>query len=581
LADNDEDVARAGPEPPESDSYVGRVDDLEAEAQALHRETGRLLVQRRKIQARIKSLFKAILLQEPGLAERHAEVIEHELSAVDENALHFEVWFPEFKQITEVLVEESRDALRRLAEASSQAAEAAAERDRARALIETLETGRILMNGRLDAQAEELDALRNARPEIEARAAQLEAELAEARARMTNAPAERQDMALAEVEARLAETEARYQELGRIYEKDRIENAREIASLTKQLTRVREKYESQLAQLATQNERLAEALADKERAAQTGGMPTASPASSAVAPVQGEAPSGDVTERRRVEAMLEFDGSASGSHQSGGNEARERREVATPQRPPDQVVILDDDGVGQNAASELAEKGYPVTAFSPHPDLVSELSVESIACAVVNLAVPHAWTTVRAIAAMREAPPAWIAYAAARPTAPAYWFGEVSFLVMPVEPQILTRALRRLASRLKQGIVISPDEQMATEISLQLSRARVTGAVARDRAQALEVIKAIYPHVALAHLASSPVDVFRAVAALRGVSLFSRIPVVFMLDGTPHPHEPSLYGAAARTILRLGKLDPRNMATTLAHILGEHLQVPRRAAAAR
>jgi len=167
--------------------------------------------------------------------------------------------------------------------------------------------------------------------------------------------------------------------------------------------------------------------------------------------------------------------------------------------------------------------------------------------------------------------PDWLAYASANPAAPAYWFGDVSFLRLPVDNQVLTKVLRRLASRLKQGLVISPDEKVGALLSRQLSHARVTSAVARDRAQALEAIKSIYPHIALAHLGSSPVDVFRAIAALRNVSMFSRIPIVFLLDGNPSPREGSLYGGAARTILRLGKLSPGTMADTLANAFSGHL----------
>jgi CheY-like chemotaxis protein len=584
--DHEEDQEAAGQEPAARDPCLRRLDDLEAEAAALHKETSRLLVQRRKIQARVKFLFKSILLEAPNLVDSHGDLIDHELSATDENALHFEVWFPEFKQITEVLVEENRQALGRLDEVSTQLDGALSERERARTLVDTLETGRMLMADRLEAQSQELTALRKAHAGLKERAVELQTQLAEVRVQIERAPAETDRSTLAETEARLANAEARYQELGQMREKDRIENAREVASLTRQLSQLRERYESQLAQLAMQNERLTETLVDKERGLQHRGGPAsaaASPAPARVAHTAAQAAESDGDTgrgRRKVESLLNLDAPEPGEVGNGGQRAASA-ETLRQQAPPDQVVIFDDEEVGRQVAAQLVEKGFPVTALSPQQDPASQLPLDSIACAVVNLAVPEAWTMVRTLASTRESPPAWVAYAAAHPMATAYWFGEVGFLLMPFENQTLTRVLRRLATRLKQGIVISPDEQIGNEVSQQLGRARVTGAVARDRAQALEVIKAIYPHVALAHLASSPVDIFRAVAALRNVSLFSRIPVVFLLDGTPQSREGSLYSAAVRTILRLGKFDPHNLATALVNILGEGLHIPRKLVSAR
>jgi hypothetical protein len=543
-------------------------------------------VQRRKIQARIKSLFKSILLEVPTLAESHHDLIDTELGAADENALHFEVWFPEFKQITEVLVEENRQALLRVEELSVQTEGVLSERERTRTLVDTLETGRMLMADRLEAQSQELTALRRAHGDLKKRATELEIQLAEARVQVERAPAQTNQTTLAEAEARLTDAEGRYQELAQMHERDRIQNAREVASLTKQLSQLRERYESQLAQLSMQNARLTEALVDKERGLQHRGgpaSPAARPTPARVARETAEATESEGNAgrgRRKVASLLDLD-APDIEEVRNGNQRPVVAETLGQKTPPDQVVILDEEEVGRQMAAQLVQKGFPVTALSPQQDPASQLSLDSIACAVVNLALPEAWTTVRALASSRESPPAWIAYAAAHPMATAYWFGEVGFLVMPLENQTLTRTLRGLAARLKQGIVISPDEQIGNEVAQQLGRARVTGAVARDRAQTLEVIKAIYPHVALAHLASSAVDIFRAVAALRNVSLFSRIPVVFLLDDIPQSRESALYSAAARTILRLGKLDRHNLTTTLVNILGEGLHIPHKVVAAR
>jgi hypothetical protein len=584
--DHEQDQEEAGAEPAEQEKRVRRLDDLEAEAAALHKETSRLLVQRRKIQARIKSLFKSILLEVPSLAATHGDLIDTELSAADENALHFEVWFPEFKQITEVLVEETRQALARCEEASVQIEAVVGEQQRARTLIDTLETGRMLMADRVEAQTQELTLLRKAHIKLKDQAADIESQLGEVRAQIQRAPAEADQAVLAQSEARLADAETRYQQLAQMHERDRIENAREVASLTKQVSQLRERYESQLAHLTMQNERLTEKLVEQERGPHqhvdsTFAAATPAPARNSSQAAEAIEAGGDADRGRQKVASLWR------VHRGGVQEpvSSERvdvsSETAAPQTPPDQVVILDDEETGRLLEKQLSDKGFAVTALSPERDPASQVPLASIACAAINLAVPEAWTMVRTLTSTRESPPAWIGYATAQAMTTVYWFGEVGFLIIPFESQTLTRTLRRLALRLKQGIVISPDEQIGKDVSQQLGRARVTGAVARDRAQALDVIKAIYPHVALAHLASSPVDILRAVVALRNVSLFSRIPVVFLLDEKPPARESSLYAAAVRTILRLGKLDRHSLTATLANVLGEGLHIPRKVVTAR
>ena len=439
MTQHDEQEAGSAPEPETRDPRLSRLDDLEAEAQALNKETGRLLVQRRKIQARIKSLFKQILRQTPQLAETHGEIIELEINAMDENALHFEVWFPEFRQIGDVLVEEARDALTHLNAQSPEAEKAAGERDRLRGLVDTLEAGRTLMADRLSTQTQEVEAFLKIRAELEGRVETLQAALREARAQLEAAPKSRgKGEATAEVEARLADAEARYEELGRIHEKDRLANAREVGSMTKQLTQLREKYEGQLAQLAAQNERLTEALVDKERGIPTKATDLTAPHGSDPPPPGAEGGNGQ--EPRTLEQKLGVidEGSADGS--GNGEQAASQAGLELVAR--DQLVILDTGKGGESAAAELSTRGYPIRAFEPNPELASVLPVPSIACAAVNVAVPHTWTTVRKITEMPGPGPDWLAYASANPAAPAYWFGDVSFLRLPVDNQVLTKVLR-------------------------------------------------------------------------------------------------------------------------------------------
>jgi DNA-binding response OmpR family regulator len=397
-------------------------------------------------------------------------------------------------------------------------------REAADPTLRQLERQRKELTQRLDAETRERNRWRAACAEAERRMAALQSELAELRGRLEREASTPTPKALqgGDVDSELR---AKYQALVEAHEKQRQAHATEMGNLARQLSELRQRYEQQLAGQAEECERLREAL--KKERAQRGAPSTGSRRS----------------ERAREEARRD-----SAEATEGG-----------------ELLIIDDDPIGREVTAQLAKSGYPVSAVVPQDDAPAQLADRAIACAAINLAVPQAWPLVRA---MRAAPALHtvplIAYALTPQSPTGFWFGPVDFALLPVATSDLGRIARQLVSGLKQAIVVSSDPEVANETCLALTKARVNASVARDRRQALDAMRVAAPQLVVVHPNSSPVDGFRAVAALRGVQMLQNLAVIFLLDETPDPREASLLSAAARTVLRLGSLTTGGLATTVA-----------------
>lgn len=541
MSDSEKQVTPPPPVPPPP--QMARIEDLAAEFETLDRSCKQLLVQRRKLQARIKSLLKSLVRTIPDLDPKLLQAFERELRLAEENALHLEVWLPEYEQIGSTLISESRALHRQLEDVRQRVAELAADQGRAEQLAEALETGRTLLAARLDAQSRELEQLRADRNALEDRVGALAAELAEARA----APPRRDDAVVVALQAELAEARSRYASLAKTHEKDRQAHAREIASLTRQVTQVREQSEAQITELTRECERLTAALVERGRSA-----------------------AGPRQDRIDLDAMPEP--KRPPRPRPAGPVARDVGQGES--GPGGQIVLLDDEKTALDSTAEMTAAGYPVTQFVPHAELASHLPRSGIACMAVNLALPQSWAVVRTLCAVAgRSPVPIIAYALAHPSPRGFWFGPVDFILLPITKESLAGVSSGAVPRLKQALIISVEDGVADSVRQQLSRMRVNSTPARDRAQALETLKTIYPHVVFVHPGASSIDAFRAVAAIRGVSLFQRIPIIFLLDEQPQPREESLFSAAARTVLRLGELKPADLTESLAAAF--HRYIPR------
>lgn len=520
------------------------------EIESLDKASAKVLVQRRKLQARLKSLLR----RQAKIPPADLEKIEHELEVGRENAMNLEVWFSEYKQIAGLVIQEARELLVEMVETRQQVDESQADRGSALGMVDTVERARRALADQLAHQAEELKQLRDAAAERVAAMATLEGDLAAARAVAANrgpaAPS-------ADAVARAAELEARYQEACQSRERERRAHAVEVGNLTKQLTQLRHVYEGQIAEM-------------RERAAMAAGAP---------APRTQPAKPPSV-----VESILDSDSSPRPSLRLLDPHTREEMDpskratpvASSPARPaaPTQLVLLDDEKFAPDTVAKLAEGGFPVTGFAPSVDILAQLPMDKIAAIALNLAVPASWAVVRRLRSgdVRAVP--LIAYAMADRSSSGFWFGPVECALLPPDKDRLFATLQRIAPRMKQTIVIGHDDDVTDAVSRELRKMRIESVSARNRADALEAIKSVYPHIAIAHPGSSPVDGFRALAALRGVSLFQRIPIVFLLDEKPVPKEEALYSGGVRTILRLGNLKASDLAETVAAAFTRYVRRP-------
>lgn len=549
------DEPAAGRATPARQLRLDSLEEIEAELKSLDKAAGELLAQRGELHDRVKAILDAASLPADESARAHAA-----LEALADNAFNFEVWVSEYRQIAETLIAEDRRFLDGLLDAQNEAGAIAEERDRLQRLVETLEAGREIYCGRIERQTQEIEELRDAAKRSAELIEGLETEISELRVALAAPRRETPETRTPGGPAGREEFERKYQALAAEREKDRRKHAEEVAALTRRLTEVRERYEEQIAQMTARYAQLSESVADKDRQQQprrsTNKMPLARP----VAPA---APGGGVAAQRPPLQVIRA------HHQRA--EPPPRGEPAAPKAPAAtrQFVVFDDDRIGVSA-SELGRSGCSVTPFVPSAELVERLPADAITCLGINLALSQSWRVAR----MLRGPAgvgcaAIVAYAVASPTPTGFWFGPIDFVTLPAERGVLVDTLHRMGKGIKQAIIVTPDEDLSRSISQVLRREKVTCAMARDRFQALEALKTSYPQVAIVHPASNPVDVFRAVAAVRGVSLFRRIPIIFLLDERPQAREESLYSAAVRAILRLGDVQAHELAATLAATFSE------------
>lgn len=402
------------------------------------------------------------------------------------------------------------------------------------AMVAQLEREREELTETVRAAASREEQLRQACAERDQRIAALETELRDARAGRADGPPDA-------AAARLAQMEAKYMSLVTTYDKERRAHATEVGNLTRQLSQLRQRPEGQ--------------------------SPAAPTAAAAPAPAPAAAPPPqppDTSTRpaQRMSAPLtaaRFDAEPPPPQTTTMTMTQlppiDKQDAIEPSGPPE-LFMIDDSEVGEEVSRNLSKFGVPFSTLPPNTDLAEHLADRNIGLVALNLAMPATWRVLRSLAqsdAVRKAP--MVAYALPQRTSTGFWFGSIGFATLPIPDATLAETARRLAPGIRQVIAISSDGPVLATIRAQLTKVRIVSVAAADRRQALEVVRGVTPQAAVVYPSSSPVDAFRALAALRGNWTFKDIPTLILLDHSAPPREEELLSSGVRTILRLGNLN--------------------------
>lgn len=216
---------------------------------------------------------------------------------------------------------------------------------------------------------------------------------------------------------------------------------------------------------------------------------------------------------------------------------------------PEEILIIDGPEAGSALSAQLASFGHPAVGVSPGEGVLAHIEGHRFVQAAINLAVPSAWQTVRALrTGSRRADVPFFAYALAPGATSGFWLGAVDFIVLPVVENTLPGILARLAPRARRVIGMSNDIDVMGDVRTQLSVRGISTAVVLDGRQALDLVPTVRPEAAILHLSPRCVDVFRAVAGLRSNDAAKTIPLLFLLDPTPHAQEETFLTAGLRML---------------------------------
>ncbi len=413
-------------------------------------------------------------------------------------------------------------------------ADMSAERTRLEAALDELTTERAALMAEIDAAAAKTTELHHLHEEAVARIATLESELRAVR-----------DDQLADVATRLTAAEQARQAAESALQAEQESHTAEVVNLGDQLTT-----------LAEENERLTRAIEEKDLLLQSAeqGLTTLDLAGA----------DGDTEE-----SMLTIDRSCAPEYDRSADvevEADYAEEVAN-----DEIVLFDGDEIGADAARQLAEFGHRVTALLPEPETVGQLAERPVSCAVINLAIPSSWPTLRRLRNGSGSPRVpLVAYALAANAPKGFWLGPVDFAILPADQCDLPTLLSRMVPRVKRVLAMSNDIDVMSDVRTQLAEARISTAVVLDGRQALDLVPTIRPEAAVLHLSPSCVDVFRAIAGLRTAEISRDIPILFLLDSEAQPREEAFLTAGVRMLSGRGSLEPSELVDSLASALDAH-----------
>lgn len=418
-------------------------------------------------------------------------------------------------------------------------ADMSAERARLEAAAEKLHAERAELSTRVESGQGERTTLQRAHEAAAARIAALETELQTVR-----------DHQLAQVQAQLvAERESK--------EVAEVAFAAAESGYRDEIVELRD----QLAQFHREQERLSKALEEKDQLLQS---------------AEDNLTVFDLAvEGGEDDSVLDIDRDYAPERDAAAADAPAEAEVfADGDVPAGEIILLDGDESGTNAARRLAEFGLRVSAMPAEPASSDQFKDRGVVCAGVNLASPSGWATLRHMRNGGGVPRVpLVAYALATNAPKGFWLGAVDFAIMPVADSNVAQLLNRMVPKVRRVIAMSNDIDVMSDVRTQLTAAGISTAVVLDGRQALDLVPTIRPEAAVLHLSPTCVDVFRAIAGLRNAEISRDIPILFLLDAEPQPREEAFLVAGLRMLSGRGTLAPEGLVDALASALDSYRAV--------
>jgi CheY-like chemotaxis protein len=262
------------------------------------------------------------------------------------------------------------------------------------------------------------------------------------------------------------------------------------------------------------------------------------------------------------ESILEIDRSHAPQHDDDEEDLEDDDAVV------DEVLLLDQGTIGNDAARRLIEFGHRVTTISPEPGAIPAMSERPVCCAAINLAIPSSWQTLRDMRSAGGIPKMpLIAYALAESAPKGFWLGSVDFLPLPIEKGELRHLLNAMVPRIKRVLAMSNDIDVMGDVRTALSDSGISTAVVLDGRQALDLLPTVRPEAAILHLSPTCTDVFRAIAGLRSTEQARDIPILFLMDDEIQAREEAFLSGGIRMLAGRGNLIPSALVDTLASAL--------------
>jgi hypothetical protein len=229
------------------------------------------------------------------------------------------------------------------------------------------------------------------------------------------------------------------------------------------------------------------------------------------------------------------------------------------------MLIIDSAEAVAPLGAQLGSYGHPAHGVSPGEGMLAHIEGHRFAYAAINLAIPSAWQTIRALRTVStrvDVP--FFAYALAPGASSGFWLGAIDFVVLPIAENTLPAILSRLAPRARRVIGMSNDIDVMGDVRAQLSARGVSTAVVLDGRQALDLVPTVRPEAAILHLSPRCVDVFRAMSGLRSNEAVKNIPLLCLLDQAPHAQEEAFFTAGLRMLSTRANLKATELSNAIA-----------------
>lgn len=214
-----------------------------------------------------------------------------------------------------------------------------------------------------------------------------------------------------------------------------------------------------------------------------------------------------------------------------------------------EILIFDEGDVGTEAGRRLRNLGYSLTLARPGDDLAEVIGERRITSAVINLALPNGWGTVRRLRNLKSAPLARLyAYALGPNSTTGLWLGPIDFFFLAVDETNLADIVRRLSPPANRVLALTGDPSTLGEVQELLDAGRMTMRTAVTTKQVETVVPEFRPQVVAIHLTPDCFTVFQALRTLRSQKAYRDIPVLFLLAPAAQPKDVALFSAGLRIL---------------------------------